>query len=91
MERLKQKIPNKQQPKEIHQQFAKQFIQIWLQAFHLTPEMLTFSKSELKAIDDYLYAIKLIIDCRKSAVRVNISAWEQIESRLLMPKSLHQY
>jgi predicted NACHT family NTPase len=48
MEQLKQKIPNQQQLKEIHQQFAKQLIQTWLQAFHLTPEMLTFSESELK-------------------------------------------
>jgi hypothetical protein len=51
--------------------------------------MLTFSELELIAIDDYLYAIKLLIDCRKAAVRVNKSTWEKIESRLLMPKSWH--
>jgi NACHT domain len=85
---LELRIPNDEQ---LRQQFTQKLIQTWLQAFQLAPEMLEFDQSELKAIDNYLYAIKLIIDCRKAAVRVNTSAWGKIESRLLMPKSLHQY
>jgi predicted NACHT family NTPase len=61
-----------------------------LQSAHINSEMLALSEAELKAIDDYLYAIKILIDCRKTAVRINISAWDKIESRLFMPKYLHE-
>jgi hypothetical protein len=92
MNALRQDIPDDGQPIIFYQQFAKKLFQSWFQAFRLKPEMLDFNLSDLQAMENYLYAIKLIIDCRKAAVQVeNLSTWDQIESRLLMPKSLHQY
>ncbi len=92
MNDLRNKIPDDGQSIILYQQFAKRLFQSWFQAFRLKPEMLDFNLSDLQAMENYLYAIKLIIDCRKAAVQVrNTSTWEQIESRLLMPKSLHQH
>jgi hypothetical protein len=65
----------------------QEIIRIWLQAIDLSLEMLCFSGSERDAIDDYLYAIKLLIDCRQAAARVDLQVWEAIESRLLIPHS----
>jgi hypothetical protein len=59
------RIPSYNQPEKVQRRFVQTIIQTWLQAFHLNQEMLKFSDEELKAIKDYLYAIKLLIDCRQ--------------------------
>ncbi len=63
--------------------FANQLIQTFLTFFHLDRELVTLSPEEAKALEKYLYAVKLIIDCKKAAVRVSRKEWEAIESRLL--------
>uniref|UniRef100_A0ACD5GUS1 NACHT domain-containing protein n=1 Tax=Desertifilum tharense IPPAS B-1220 TaxID=1781255 RepID=A0ACD5GUS1_9CYAN len=64
---LKAKIPDDTQPQEVHSQFAKRLIEIWLQAFHLTPELIDFSPEELEEIDNtYFYINYLIIQCKQS-------------------------
>lgn len=87
LEALRSKIPNNIQPKEAHQDFAKNLIETLLQGFNLTPEMVNLSKEEIKAIDNYLYANYLMIQCKEAAVRVSREIWEEIENRMLLPPS----
>lgn len=67
IERLKAKIPNKKQSKEIHLAFALDFMKTLLNGFHLTPEMVDISVAEIEALDNYLYVNNLIIECLKIA------------------------
>jgi hypothetical protein len=83
LEALKSQIPDAQQPPEVCQSFAHRFMETWVKAFNLTPELVDFSKEEIKAMDDYLYANHLIIQCKEAAVRVSLQTWHSIESRML--------
>lgn len=87
LEKLKQLIPDEivSGLVQVHRIIAQQFIQTWLQAFHLTPEMLDLSQSEIKALDNYFYANLLMVECKKSAVLVSKETWSEIESRMLLP------
>ena len=84
-EELKQQISNDSAEREVHQAFAQKIIQIWLEAFHLTPEMVDLTKQEIKALDNYFYANLLIVECKNAAVKVSRRTWSEIESRMLMP------
>ncbi len=57
-----------------------------LEGFHLTEEMLDLSKSEIKALEDYLYANKVMIDCKEEAVKFP-DVWHEIEERMLLPNN----
>ncbi|MDJ0596169.1 MAG: NACHT domain-containing protein [Pleurocapsa sp. MO_226.B13] len=85
LEKLKQQIPGEIGSGQVHRIIAQQFIQTWLQAFHLTPEMLDLSQSEIKALDNYFYANLLMVECKKAAVLVSKETWSEIESRMLLP------
>ena len=85
LNKLKEQIPEKQAPKQIHQDFGKRIIKTWLEAFHLTPEIVNISTSELGALDNYFYANLLMVQCKEAAVRVSKSTWQGIESRMLLP------
>jgi len=67
IDRLKAKIPNKKQSKEVHLAFALDFIKTLLSGFNLTPEMVDLSAAELEALDNYLYVNNLIIECLEIA------------------------
>ena len=84
LEDLKAKIPDDQQPKEVRRTFRERLQQTLLNAFHLTQDMINLSKQEKKALDNYLYANYLIIQCKQAAVRVSPQTWEAIEARMLL-------
>jgi len=84
LEALKAKIPDDKQPKEIHQAFAKTLRETLLKGFNLTPEMVNLSKEEINALDNYLYANFLIIQCKDAALSVTKTTWEAIEARMLL-------
>ncbi|MBH8563578.1 NACHT domain-containing protein [Nostoc sp. CENA67] len=84
LEDLKAKIPDDQQSKEVRQAFRKHLQQTLLNAFHLTQDMVNFSKEEAEALNNYLYANHLIIQCKQAAVRVSPQTWEAIEPRMLL-------
>jgi len=65
------------------QNFADQLLETFLSFFHLDRELITFSQTEAQALEKYLYTVRLIIDCKNSAVRVSRKEWEATESRLL--------
>ncbi|MEH2218463.1 MAG: NACHT domain-containing protein [Nostoc sp.] len=84
LETLKALIPDDKQPNEVRWVFSKRLQQTLLNAFHLTPEMINLSETEVEALGDYLYANHLIIQCKQAAVRVSPQTWEAIEARMLL-------
>ncbi|QEI44018.1 hypothetical protein BMF77_04646 [Dolichospermum sp. UHCC 0315A] len=84
LEALKAKIPDDKQPEEVRQAFAKTLRETLLNGFNLTPEMVDLSGEETKALDNYLYANFLIIQCKEAAVRVSPTTWEAIETRMFL-------
>ncbi|MBD2603113.1 NACHT domain-containing protein [Scytonema hofmannii FACHB-248] len=84
LKELKAQIPYNNQFQQVHRQFVDRLIQTWLNAFNLTPEMVDLSAEELQALDNYLYANYLIIQCKQAAVRVSPQTWEAIEARMLL-------
>ncbi|MBE8989185.1 MULTISPECIES: NACHT domain-containing protein [unclassified Nostoc] len=84
LEALKATIPDEKQPREVRRAFAKHLQQTLLKAFHLTLEMIDLSEEEIKALENYLYANHLIIQCKQAAVRVSPQTWEAIEARMLL-------
>jgi hypothetical protein len=87
LEALKATIPDEKQPHEVRLAFAKHLQQTLLNAFNLTLEMIDLSESEANALENYLYANHLIIQCKQAAVRVLPTTWEGIEARMLLVPS----
>jgi len=81
---LETQIPSDNEPEEVHQRFLNRFIQTWQNALHLAPELVNLSKEEAEALSNYLYANRLILQCKEAAVWVSAKTWENIESRMLM-------
>jgi hypothetical protein len=77
-------IPDSSQPAKVHRDFAKNLITILLKSFNLTPEMVNLSQEEITALNNFLYANYLIIQCKEAAVRVSPKTWEAIEGRMLL-------
>ena len=87
LQTLKAKIPDDKQPEEVHLAFAKKFIETLLKGFNLTPEMVNLSEEEINALDKYLYANYLIIQCKDAALSISTQTWETIETRMLLVKN----
>jgi NACHT domain len=83
LKNMESQIPGNADCQEVHQTFARQLIQIFLAAFHITPEMVDLSQDEIQILDNYLYGTKLLIECEHAAVRRTPEVWSQIEERLL--------
>ncbi|BAZ08231.1 putative signal transduction protein with Nacht domain [Calothrix sp. NIES-4071] len=79
---LRAKIPAEFELLEVHKSEAKHLMEIWFHAFNLTPEMVNLSGKEMEALDNYLYANHLIIECKDAAVRLAPKTWEGIEQRM---------
>ncbi|WP_373525542.1 hypothetical protein [Nostoc sp.] len=84
LEALKAQVPNDEQSWELRWAFAKHLRQTLLNVFNLTSEMVKLSKEEIKALENYLYANHLIIQCKQAAVQVSPQTWEAIEARMLL-------
>ena len=82
LEVLKSRVSEESQSTE-HRAFSQQVIRTWLTAFHLNEDMINLSKQEIQALDNYLYAHLLLIECERAAVRRTPEVWSQIESRML--------
>ncbi|WP_375510441.1 NACHT domain-containing protein [uncultured Nostoc sp.] len=84
LEALKATIPDDQQPQEARLAFLKHLQQTLLKAFHLSLEIVNLSEEEIEALENYLYANYLIIQCKQAAVRASPQTWEAIEARMLL-------
>ena len=89
LEKLKQQIREqyllRRTPAATLKASARQIIEIFRKAFNITSEIVDLSESELDALDNYLYANLLMVECKKAAVRVSKEVWNGIESRMLLP------
>ena len=85
LEDLRGHIPSSKATSDEWQNFTDQLIDTFLTFFHLDRALITFAPEESEALEKYLYATKLILDCKNTAVRVSRKKWEAIESRLLTP------
>ncbi|MEQ8998276.1 MAG: NACHT domain-containing protein [Coleofasciculus sp. B1-GNL1-01] len=83
IESLKTKLPDSNQPYKVHKEFANKLLQIWLKAFNLKKHIIQLSVKETSAFHNYFYVNYLIIQCKKSAVRVSPKTWAAIEERML--------
>jgi hypothetical protein len=61
------------------------FMYAYLEAFHLTQELITYSNEESQALEKYLYSIDLLLKCKKESARLSPATWDVIESELLLP------
>ncbi|MEM6255235.1 MAG: NACHT domain-containing protein [Cyanobacteria bacterium P01_D01_bin.156] len=86
LEALQKQIPSGNATAQKWQNFADQLIETYLSFFKLDKSLIMFSLEEAQALENYLYSVKLIIDCKNAAVRVSRQEWEAIESRLLTPQ-----
>ena len=67
-----------------HQKFVDKLFKIWNIAFALTPELLNLSNAEFEEIDNHYFHInRLILDCKKVAVNISPSVWQELEDRML--------
>jgi NACHT domain len=85
VEKLRNQIPDDSQSELVRKNFAKRLIKIFLETFHLTEEIVNLSNDEIRAVDNYLYGVRLLIECERAAVRKTPEVWSQIEERLLRP------
>ncbi|MBD2296436.1 NACHT domain-containing protein [Anabaena sphaerica FACHB-251] len=85
LETLKAQIYPNQTSRKEYSVFVNRLRKILLKTFHLTPEMINLSQDEAQALEYYLYANFLIIQCKDAAVRVSRETWEAIEGRMLLP------
>jgi hypothetical protein len=83
IESLKTKLPDSNQPYKVHKEFANKLLHIWLKAFNLKKYIIQLSVKETSAFHNYFYVNYLIIQCKKSAVRVSPKTWAEIEERML--------
>jgi hypothetical protein len=84
LQALRQVILNDNASRKECEEFIYKLFTIWNEAFALTPELLNLSIEDLKEIDNhYFYINRLIIDCKKVAVNVSPTVWQEIEDRML--------
>ena len=55
----------------------------WLSVLGITDDMLAISYKEIENYVRYLWAIKLIFQCREAVERVSPEAWQKVRDRLL--------
>ncbi|MBD0265590.1 MAG: histidine kinase, partial [Tolypothrix sp. Co-bin9] len=84
LEALRANIPDANHLNKVDQTFRNRLSQTWLTTLNLNLEMINLSPEELQALENYLYANYLIIQCKESAVRVSPKTWQGIEARMLL-------
>ncbi|MFM6511608.1 MAG: NACHT domain-containing protein [Microcystis panniformis] len=84
LEAFKQIIPDDKATEKERQEFADQFLKMWSTAFNLTPQLPNLSTEEIREIDEhYFYINRRILDCKKVAVNISPTVWQEIEERML--------
>ncbi len=87
LKKLKEQIQDQNQGVGIGRVWANKIIQIILEAFHLTTEMIDLSKEEIEALNNYFYTNQLMLDCKEAASQISCETWDKIEARMLLPKT----
>jgi predicted NACHT family NTPase len=87
LDALKVKAPHHQKTLAARKAFIEQIHLTWLNALNLYREWINLSRKEVTALDQYLFANLLIVQCRRSAVWVSPQTWEAIEDRIMRVSS----
>ena len=64
---------------------SEQIISAYLEAFHLTQELITHNSEEAHALSEYLSSIDILFRCKQEAARLSPATWDAIEAELLLP------
>lgn len=80
---LRNKVPVNGQPLKARRKFRNLLLDIWFDILHLDSQLVELSGTEVEAIQAYLSATQLMIDCQKSAITVSKETWTAIEDRIL--------
>lgn len=83
LDALKVKAPNYQKTLSARKAFIEEVHQTWLNSLNLKREWMNLSRKEVTALDQYLFANLLIVQCRRAAVWVSPQVWETIEDRIM--------
>jgi hypothetical protein len=83
LDALSGRVPSFEQPYEVREKFRQAINSTWLQTLHLPKELNRISAEEVEALENYLYANLLMINCKKMAIAVSTRTWEEIEARIL--------
>lgn len=73
------------QHRESKKALERGLIDIFRSTFKLSPEPVKLSYEEMQAMDDYLYATRILVECDRAALRRSPELWKQIEERMLRP------
>lgn len=76
--------PSDEHTPEARQAFANYIVQSWLDALHLSPELVNLSTDEAEALRNYFYAHWLMVQCKQAAMGVSPKVWDAIEERMLL-------
>ncbi|MEM9540859.1 MAG: NACHT domain-containing protein [Cyanobacteria bacterium P01_E01_bin.42] len=82
LEALQAQIPGKDEPREVRSAFAKKLRDMLLAAFNLKVELINWTEEEAEEIDNYHYAMRVLIECKEAAARVSPDTWAEIEERM---------
>ncbi|MFQ3627796.1 MAG: hypothetical protein SNJ81_09500 [Cyanobacteriota bacterium] len=80
---MESRIPDDEQPIEVHRAFAEEIRQVWYAALQLDPEVANLSDEEVAALENCLSVNELMVRCKEAAVRVSPQVWAGIEERML--------
>ncbi|MEM9120383.1 MAG: hypothetical protein AAGD09_21235 [Cyanobacteria bacterium P01_F01_bin.56] len=80
---LSETMPDTEDPFEVWQDWADKLDTLWFNTLGLDKVAFIFSKEEVEALHEYLYATELLIRCKDAAVRIPKQAWADLEARLL--------
>ncbi|KAM3094074.1 NACHT domain-containing protein [Phormidesmis sp. 146-35] len=80
---LKTQTPKDNQPVEVRRAFHNKVLQTWYNALNLNSELVDLPEAENDALENYVYANWLMVQCRQAAVRVSPKTWAEIESRMV--------
>lgn len=83
LEPLSSSIPGNDHLYHDRRAFVERIRKLWLDVFQIDQEMLRLSSSEVKALQNYLYAYELLVSCKKASVIVSPHIWSGIEQRML--------
>lgn len=76
--------PDEEKPLEVRNSFSMKIHSLWVSTLRLQQEWLALSDEEAEALANYLYVNALIMQCKKTAVRVSERVWQAIEKTMLV-------
>lgn len=81
--KLRNRIPDPSDSQQKHMKFAKHIKQLSIVALELDPDLVELSSKEAADLKKYIYANRLLVECKNSAISIDKDQWNRIEDRML--------